>query len=163
AFPGLPLIQINLNAGGIVLGSGPLQDVQATTPSTTFADTLSITRGRHSLRTGAELRYYENNFNSSVLARGLLDFANFNAFLAGNAISQYDLPEIPNVSKRVLRSIDPNNFAPRVGIVYSPLASGRMVVRGGYGIFYSRIAFTTSSNSLFSPPFYLLGVRFIPP
>ena len=58
---------------------------------------------------------------------------------------------------------DPNNFAPRVGIVYSPLASGRMVVRGGYGIFYSRTSFTTSSNSLFSPPFYLLGVRFIPP
>src|SRR2546422_4696367 len=29
AFPGLPLIQINLNAGGIVFGSGALQDVQA--------------------------------------------------------------------------------------------------------------------------------------
>jgi hypothetical protein len=250
AFPGLPLIQINLNAGGIVFGSGLLQDVQPTTPSTTFADTLSITRRRHSIRTGTELRYYENNFNASVLTRGLLDFANFNAFLAGtatssiiangitdrslrandydffvhddwklsrkltlnlglryeldlpvydtrgrlstfdpalyqprplsdtavtgltvplggivqagNAIPQYDLPAIPNVGKRVLRSIDPNNFAPRVGFAYSPLVSGRMVLRGGYGIFYSRTSFTTSSNSLFSPPFYFLGVR-LPP
>jgi len=250
AFPGLPLIQINLNAGGIVFGSGPIQDVQATLPSTTFADALSITRGRHSLRTGTELRYYEDNFNASVLTRGLLDFASFSAFLvgaptssliangitnrslrandydffvqddwkfsgkltlnlglryeldlppydtrgrlstfdpalykprllvlagvpqgppvggfvqAGNAIPQYDLSEVPNVSKRVLRSIDPNNFAPRFGFDYSPLASGRMVVRGGYGIFYLRESFTSSSNSLFSPPFYLLGVRVAPP
>ena len=249
AFPGLPLIQINLNAGGIVFGSGPIQDVQAVLPSTTLADTLSMIRGRHSFRTGTELRYYENNFNNSVFTRGLLDFANFNAFLAGtatssiiangitdrslrandydffvqddwrfsrkltlnlglryeldlppfdtrgrlstfdpalykprvlvvngnpqgppvggfvqagNAISQYDLAEVPNVSKRVLRSTDPNNFAPRFGFAYSPLASGRVVVRGGYGIFYSRTSFTSSGNSLFSPPFYFLGGRAAP-
>jgi hypothetical protein len=252
AFPGLPLIQNNLNAGGVVFGTSPLQDVQGTLPSATFADTLSIARGRHSIRTGTELRYYEDNFSAPVLTRGVLDFANFNAFLAGNAstsliangitnrnlrandydffvqddwklsarltlnlglryeldlppydtrgrmstfdptlyrprppvlingvptpvgppgggfvqagnaIPQYDLAEVPNVSKRVLRSVDPNNFAPRVGFAYSPLASGRMIVRGGYGIFYSRTSFTSSSNSLFSPPFYLLGVRAAP-
>ena len=251
AFPGLPLIRIALNAGGIILGTSALQDAQSTLPSATFSDTLSITRGRHSIRTGAELRYYEDNFNASVLTRGSIDFNNFNAFLvgnatssviatgitdrslrandydffiqddwkfsrkltlnlglryeldlppydtrgrmstfdpalykprplsdtavtglivplagfvqAGNAIPQYERAEIPNVGKRLLRSIDPNNFAPRVGFSYSPLASGRMVVRGGYGIFYSRTSFTSSSNSLFSPPFYLLGARLSPP
>jgi outer membrane receptor protein involved in Fe transport len=30
------------------------------------------------------------------------------------------------------------NFGPRIGFAYTPLASGRMVVRGSYGIFYSR-------------------------
>src|SRR5262249_8851656 len=64
-------------------------------------------------------------------------------------------PEVPNEGKRVLLSIDPNNFAPRVGIAYSALASNRLVVRGGYGIFYSRTSFTSANNSLFSPPFYL--------
>ena len=250
AFPGLPLIQINLNAGGVVFGTSALQDVQGTLPSTTFADTLSITRGRHSIRTGMELRYYEDNFNARVLTRGTMAFNDFNAFLAGtvstsliangitnrslrandydffvqddwkfsgkltlnlglryeldlppydtrgrmatfdpslykprplsdtavtgltvplggfvqagNAIPQYDLAAVRNVSKRVLRSIDPNNFAPRVGFAYSLLASGRLVLRGGYGIFYSRTSFTSSSNSLFSPPFYLLGVRIAP-
>src|SRR5205085_670090 len=34
---------------------------------------------------------------------------------AGNVIPQYDLPDAPNVSKYVVRSVDPNNFAPRAG------------------------------------------------
>jgi Carboxypeptidase regulatory-like domain/TonB dependent receptor len=34
--------------------------------------------------------------------------------------------------------IDKNNFAPRFGFAYKPLKSDRMVVRGGYGIFYAR-------------------------
>lgn len=251
AFPGLPLIRINSNAGGIVFGTSALQDVQSTLPAATFADTLSITRGHHSIRTGTELRYFEVNVNAAVLTRGSIDFSSFNAFLAGNgsnsliangiterslrandydffvhddwkfspkltltlglryeldlppydtrgrlstfdpslykprplsdtavtglivpvggfvqagnAIPQYDLPGIPNVGKRVLRSVDPNNFAPRIGFAYSPLASGRMVVRGGYGVFYSHTSFTSVTNSSFSPPFYLLGVRLAPP
>ncbi|HTM47215.1 MAG TPA: TonB-dependent receptor [Bryobacteraceae bacterium] len=42
------------------------------------------------------------------------------------------------------RSIDAdkNNFGPRVGFAYSP--SQNTVIRGGYGIFYSTIALTTS-------------------
>jgi len=60
---------------------------------------------------------------------------------AGNVISQYDVQSIPNVGKRVVDSVDPNNFAPRVGFAYSPFESGRLVVRGGYGVFYSRTSF----------------------
>src|SRR4030095_7370371 len=57
---------------------------------------------------------------------------------AGNVIPAYDVASMPNVGKRVVKSIDPNNFAPRVGFAYSPLESGKLVLRGGYGIFYSR-------------------------
>ena len=32
-----------------------------------------------------------------------------------------------------------NNFAPRIGIVFLPTASGRTVVRGGVGVFYDKI------------------------
>jgi hypothetical protein len=32
-----------------------------------------------------------------------------------------------------------NNFAPRIGIVFLPTASGRTVVRGGAGLFYDKI------------------------
>jgi len=33
---------------------------------------------------------------------------------------------------------DNNNFAPRLGFAWSPLRSNRLVVRGGYGLFYAR-------------------------
>jgi hypothetical protein len=248
--PGLPLFRIALDAGGLLFGTSAIGDLPSTLPSTTFADTLSMIRGRHSIRAGAEFRYYEVNFNAPVLTNGAIDFRTFNDFLvgniftsiigngiterslraddydffiqddwkpspkltfnlglryeldlppydtrgriatfdpalyrprplsffgsplgppvggfvqAGNVIPQYDLADVPNVGKRVLRSIDPNNFAPRVGFAYSPLDSGRLAVRGGYGIFYSRTSFTSVNNSLFSQPFYLLAVSVFRP
>ncbi len=242
-FPGLPLIGIASNAGGVLFGTSALQDTKSTAPVTTFADTLSIARGRHFIRAGGEIRYYQSNFNAPVLTRGVINFNTFTDFLlgrtslatlangiternlrtadynffiqddwkfsqrltlnvglryeldlppydtqgristfdpalykprmqvdsrgnpvgppiggfvqAGNAIPQYDLPDVPNVSQRVLYSIDPNNFGPRLGFAYAPLDSGRLVVRGGYGIFHSRSTFVSINNSLFSPPFYL--------
>src|SRR2546422_5850171 len=82
---------------------------------------------------------------------------------AGNVIPQYDLPDVPNVGKRIVRSIDPNNFAPRIGFAYSPLDSGRLVVRGGYGIFYSRISVLHLSTAVQLPPNYIVGRRSNPP
>lgn len=75
---------------------------------------------------------------------------------AGNVIAQYDLPDVPNVSKRLLTSVDPNNFAPRAGFAYAPFDSGRLVVRGGYGIFYSRPSTAYIGISINSPPTYTI-------
>src|SRR5436190_1014494 len=73
---------------------------------------------------------------------------------AGNPGGGYDLPEITNVGKRVLESIDPNNVAPRLGFAYSPFRSNRVVLRGGYGIYYSRLSFQYLMGNTFIPPFY---------
>ncbi len=78
---------------------------------------------------------------------------------AGNVIPSFDLPDVPNVSKYVVRSIDPNNFAPRIGFAYSPLRSNRLAVRGGYGIYYSRATFAYASLSAQLPPMFAEGVR----
>jgi hypothetical protein len=78
---------------------------------------------------------------------------------AGNVIPQYDLPDVPNVGKRVVRSLDPNNFAPRLGFAYSPPASSRLVVRGGYGIFYSRTSSGPLQNGIQAPPTYVVRTR----
>lgn len=243
-FPGLGLIRINPAAGGIVFGTSATIDVKATAPSTTLADTLSITKGKHNFRVGGEYRYNENNYVLNFFTRGQIDFANFTNFLtglptfsifgsgignrslrasdynvfaqddwkvnrkltlnlglryeldlpaydtrgriatfdpslyvprpavggvvigppiggfvqAGNVISQYDVASIPNVGKRVVNSVDPNNFAPRVGFAYSPLESGKFVVRGGYGIFYSRTSFQYLTLNVIAPPTYVFGV-----
>jgi carboxypeptidase family protein len=74
----------------------------------------------------------------------------------GNVISQYDLPDVPNVGKRMLTSADPNNFAPRVGFAFSPLASGKLVVRGGYGVFYSRSSLIYLIVGVNAPPLFAI-------
>ena len=241
--PGLGLIRIAPAAGGVIIGT-PTNINPAAPWVGTFADTLSVTRGRHTMRTGGEFRFNEVDFNSNQFSRGQVDFSTFSNFLigaslvstlgngigdrkqratdynffiqddwktsrrltlnlglryeldlppydtrgristfdpllyrprplsdtavtgllvplgglvqAGNVIPQYDLADVPNVGKRLIRSIDPNNFAPRIGFAYSPLNSGRLVVRGGYGIFYSRSTFQYISFSTV-PPTYLIG------
>jgi Carboxypeptidase regulatory-like domain/TonB dependent receptor len=42
-----------------------------------------------------------------------------------------------NGASRSLVEADKANFAPRIGFAWTPTASGNMVVRGAYGIFYS--------------------------
>jgi hypothetical protein len=57
----------------------------------------------------------------------------------------------------VLNSSDPNNFAPRIGFAYSPMSSDKMVVRGGYGIFYQRSSFQYITLNVIAPPTYVFG------
>ena len=222
--------------------AGTTVDVQVNNSATTLIDILSITRGQHAIRTGAELIYYRTNLTTNNNRRGQITFLTFNNFLlgsvsnstygdgintrvlratdysfflqddwkfsrkltfnlglryeldlppyetrgalstfdpalykprmevdssgnpvgppiggfvqAGNVIPKFDLPDVPNVGKRVLTSVDPNNFAPRLGFTYSPLESGRLVVRGGYGIFYSRSSTLYIGVTINAPPMY---------
>ena len=82
---------------------------------------------------------------------------------AGNVIPQYDLPDMPNVDKRVVTGIDLDNIAPRVGFAYSPLSSGSLVVRSGFGVFYSRASTFYIGDSIGVPPFNVVGNRDRPP
>jgi hypothetical protein len=75
---------------------------------------------------------------------------------AANVVPQYDVPDLPKVDKRLVRSIDPHDIGPRLGFAYSPLASGRFVVRGGYGMFYARTTFQAAGSPT-TPPTYVIG------
>ena len=246
AYPGLGLIRIGPpGTNGITFGNaGTNVDVQNAESSTTLVDILSISHGRHTIRTGAEFIFYRDSITTNNNRRGQITFQTFNNFLlglannsiygdgigardvrasdytffvqddwrlsrklvlnlglryeldlppyetrgalstfdpalykprmevdsnsnpvgppiggfvqAGNVIPPYDLPDVPNVGKRVLNSIDPNNFAPRVGFVYSPFDSGRLVLRGGYGIFYSRSSIIYIVVGVNAPPLYAI-------
>jgi outer membrane receptor protein involved in Fe transport len=78
--------------------------------------------------------------------------------LPGNVAPQYDVPGLPKVSRSLLKSVDPNNFGPRIGVSWSPLDSGRLAVRAGYGIFYSRPSFLGLGYGVIGPPFYTTAV-----
>jgi hypothetical protein len=241
--PGLPLIRIAPAAGGVVVGT-PTSIGLTKASVATLADSLSLLRGNHAIRTGFEIRFNEVNFAQETFTRGQIDFSDFPSFLtgttqvttfgnglnersqrawdynffvqddwkvsahltlnlglryeldlpiydtrgristfdpalyvprvqngapigppvggfvqAGNVISSLSLSSVPKVSKYVVRSIDPNNLAPRIGFAYSPVPSGRLIVRGGYGVYYSRATFAYASASAQLPPMFILGVR----
>ena len=52
-------------------------------------------------------------------------------------------------NKHTLNGQDLNNFAPRIGFAYSPFENSRMVIRGGYGIFFDRPS-AAFINTIFS-------------
>jgi Carboxypeptidase regulatory-like domain/TonB-dependent Receptor Plug Domain len=81
-FPGLPLILLARDSGGATIGSSPLT-VQGTSPSWSLVDTLSLQRGRHSIRVGGEFRRYQWDARGNVGAYGEIDFPTFNDFLIG--------------------------------------------------------------------------------
>src|ERR1051326_6314960 len=89
----------------------------------------------------------QSGFPIGPPARGMVE--------PGNAPAQYHLPGITVVGKRVFKSIDSNNFAPRIGFAWTPFGSKRLALRGGYGIFYSRPSFFYVALQYFNPPFFL--------
>jgi hypothetical protein len=48
---------------------------------------------------------------------------------------------------------DKNNLAPRVGFAYDVLGSGRLVLRGGYGVFFNQMESNLALQNILQPPF----------
>ena len=61
-----------------------------------------------------------------------------------NAGLRYELQFLETIAT------DANNISPRLGVTWSPLDSGRMLVRGGVGLFYDRVPLRAVANALLS-------------
>ncbi len=61
-----------------------------------------------------------------------------------NAGVRYDLQFLKSIAT------DTNNVSPRLGFAWSPFAQKHTVVRGGFGIFYDRVALRPLANALLS-------------
>jgi hypothetical protein len=55
---------------------------------------------------------------------------------------------------------DRNNFAPRVGVAWSPGAKKTTVLRAGYGIYYDQSSLAPGEGLYFSPPYFNLNVYY---
>ncbi len=67
------------------------------------------------------------------------------------------LAGVPQVEKTLVPT-DKNNFSPRIGFAYALDESSKLVVRGGYGIYYDRISTRFANSQLFNYPYFALGV-----
>ncbi len=152
--------------------SGLFQTEQET--SLEFQNVSTYTRGKHVYRFGGGYRPRrikasdESNFN------GLFEFLNLSAY-ADQSPYQYRInqgdPEISFSRHDIYAFLqdeftlpgnfqlmlglrydwqstvkDNNNFAPRLGFAYSPF--GKMIVRGGAGVYYERVAETVTQRAL---------------
>ncbi len=55
---------------------------------------------------------------------------------------------------------DRNNFAPRLGLAWTPSWSPRTVVRAGYGIYYDQSSLAPGEGLYFSPPYFNFNVYY---
>jgi outer membrane receptor protein involved in Fe transport len=79
---------------------------------------------------------------------------------AGNATNP--IPNVPLVDDTLVPN-DGNNFAPRVGFAYLLSESNRLVVRGGYGIYYDRLSTRYANTQLLNFPYLALAVGLVNP
>lgn len=205
-----PLVTVS---GAFNLGPSPQGPTKIHDVTFQYQDTFSWTRGKHSLKFGADVRFVRNNFHYDFYNNGSFDFASYEAPFTGNPLAdfvggffdnyyqfssaiygirtheldffaqdawkitknlsldyglryEYNSPQIdprneiqgwypgaqstlypmsppdflysgdPGTSNRGLVYPDRRDFAPRFGFSWDMLGSGRLVMRGGFGIFY---------------------------
>ena len=113
AYPGLALIRIGAGEALTIGNSGSFVDLNFDNSAITLVDTLSITRGRHSVRMGAGIISYRTNVTANGPRRGQIVFQNsglnsaFANFLLGQATNSINAE---GITTRFLRAADYSIF-----------------------------------------------------
>jgi hypothetical protein len=176
-----PVVLINLKdplaafdatdrSGTLVAGSSTSGGTTRRETRLQFQDTLTNTRGPHSLKLGFDAQHINSTFSDLSDASGTFNFASAGDFLANQpsrfrrnfqtsstqrniylglfAQDEWHLRSNLLLSyglryerETILR--DRNNFGPRIALAYDPFKSGKTVIRLGAAIFYNRALLRT--------------------
>ncbi|HEU4714090.1 MAG TPA: TonB-dependent receptor [Pyrinomonadaceae bacterium] len=167
--PQSPVVLIALNdplvRGTLVAGSSTSGGSDRREDRLQLQNVLSLLRGDHSLKSGADVHYVRSTFIDLADVTGTFNFASAGDFLAGrvsrfrqnfesrstqsNRYVSFFVQDEWQARPQLLVSYglryeresilhDPNNFGPRFSVAYSPLESGTLVMRFGGGMFFNR-------------------------
>ena len=171
-----PVVLITLNdplladdpdrrTGTLVAGSSTTGGSDRREQRWQLQDVLSLVRGNHSLKFGADFHHVRSTFIDLSDVSGTYNFASAGDFLAGipsrfrqnfqssstqrnlytGVFVQDEWQVLPQLLlnfglryeyETILRDL--NNFGPRFSLAYSPLESNNLVLRFGGGIFFNR-------------------------
>jgi len=103
-------------------------------------------------RAGVAQGYYIND-------KHLIFKQGFDPIQMGLVVSPYvkplDLSQIFKAERNSIFQPDKNNIAPRVGVAWQPWFTSKLVVRGGYGIYFERPSGSFKSDLQLSSPFFV--------
>lgn len=145
--------------GVSILGSGVFDRRYTVKDVAAFVQDDYKVNNRLTLNLG--LRY--DYFGLPVDSRGrLVNFLpdQFRAGAPPNGIVQAEggqLAGVPTVDKTLVPT-DKNNFSPRIGFAFRADNDGKVIIRGGYGIYYDRFSTRFINTQLFNFPYLALGV-----
>ncbi|MFN8008981.1 MAG: TonB-dependent receptor [Terriglobia bacterium] len=133
-----------------------------------FSGGAEINNAQH-LRTNGFSLYFQDTYQlrpNLTLLMGIRYEHNAPPYDAFNRAGLYDpaTQSILNLGSgsmpRAGRYADWNDWAPRVGIAWTPRGNGTLVVRAGYGIYYDQFALAPGEGIYFNPPYYNLNFYF---
>ncbi|HEX7294380.1 MAG TPA: hypothetical protein VF251_01425, partial [Pyrinomonadaceae bacterium] len=156
--------------GTVVAGTSTASGTDRRESRFQFQEIVSLVTGNHSLKLGADIHRLRSTFIDLSDVSGTFSFASAGDFVAGfpsrfrqnfntesvqqNTYAGFFFQDDWQVSPKLLLSYglrselesiipDRNNLGPRLALAYNPLASGRLVIRAGGGIFYNRALLRT--------------------
>jgi len=161
----LPAEDPERRTGTLVAGSSTSGGSDRREQRVQVQNVLSFANGDHSLKLGADIHHVRSTFIDLLDLSGTFNFASAGDFLAGvpsrfrqrfqssstqtnfytGVFVQHEWQLLPQLLlsyglryeyETILHDL--NNFGPRFSAAYSPLASGKLVLRAGGGIFFNR-------------------------